>query len=51
MHEKFPLGPMVEPKPGPTLKPMLLLQKSVIKSRPVIDNNTVVQKKMTSTCI
>ena len=39
---------MVEPKPGPTLEiDVAAPEIEVIKSRPVIDNNAVIVKKIT----
>ena len=46
--EKFPLGPMIEPKPGPTLEMEVAAPDiEVTKSRPVNDNNAVIIKKIT----
>ena len=46
--EKFPFGPIVEPRPGPTFEiDVAAPEIEVIKSRPVKDNNAVIAKKIT----
>jgi len=45
--EKFPLGPITEPKPGPTLDiDVAAPEIEVIKSSPVNESNAVIIKKM-----
>ena len=45
--EKFPLGPIVSPRPGPTFEiAVAAAEIEVIKSKPVIDNNAVVIKNI-----
>ena len=45
--EKFQLGPMIDPNPGPTFEIEVAAPDiEVIKSRPVKDNNAVMIKKM-----
>ena len=44
--EKFPFGPIIEPKPGPTLEREVAAPEiEVIKSKPVRDNKAVKIKK------
>ena len=46
--EKFPLGPIIDPKPGPTLEIEVAAPDiEVIKSKPVNDNNAEIIKKIT----
>ena len=46
--EKFPLGPIVEPKPGPTLEiDVAAPEIDVMKSKPDKDNNADSPKKIT----
>tara|TARA_Y100000748_G_scaffold237694_1_gene201699 strand:- start:30 stop:221 length:192 start_codon:yes stop_codon:yes gene_type:complete len=46
--EKFPLGPIIDPSPGPTLDMEVAAPEiEVIKSRPVNDNSVVIIKKIT----
>ena len=46
--EKFPLGPIIDPKPGPTLEiDVAAPEIAVTKSRPDKDNNAVIIKKIT----
>ena len=45
--EKLPLGPIIEPKPGPTLEIEVAAPEiEVTKSRPVSDNKAVKIKKI-----
>ena len=45
--EKFPLGPMIDPNPGPTFEiDVAAPDIEVIKSSPVSDNNAVIIKKI-----
>ena len=45
--EKFPFGPIIDPKPGPTLEiEVAAPDKEVIKSSPVNDNNAAIIKKI-----
>ena len=47
--EKFPLGPIVEPSPGPTFEiDVAAPEIDVMKSRPVKESNIVILKKITS---
>jgi len=47
-EEKFPLGPIIEPSPGPTLDiDVAAPEIDVIKSRPVRESNAVIIKKIT----
>ena len=47
-EEKFPLGPIIDPKPGPTFEIEVAAPEiDVTKSRPVKDNNAVNIKKIT----
>tara|TARA_Y100001934_G_C12181531_1_gene691786 strand:+ start:811 stop:1041 length:231 start_codon:yes stop_codon:yes gene_type:complete len=47
-EEKLPLGPIVSPRPGPTLEIEVAAPEiEVIKSRPVKDNIAVKQKNIT----
>ena len=47
-EEKFPLGPIVSPSPGPTLEIEVAAPDiEVIKSKPVKDNIAVKKKKIT----
>ena len=44
--EKFPLGPIIGPKPGPTLEMEVAAPDiEVIKSKPVKDSNAEMTKK------
>ena len=46
--EKFPLGPIIDPRPGPTLDiEVAAPDMEVIKSNPVKDNKAVKIKKIT----
>ena len=46
-EEKFPFGPIIDPKPGPTLEiEVAAPDKDVIKSSPVNDNNAAIMKKI-----
>ena len=46
--EKFPLGPIIDPNPGPTLEiDVAAPDIEVIKSKPVNDNKAVMIKKIT----
>ena len=46
-EEKFPLGPIIDPKPGPTLDiDVAAPDIEVIKSRPVNESKAVIIKKM-----
>ena len=46
--EKFPLGPIIDPSPGPTFEiDVAAPDIEVIKSRPVNDSNAVIIKKIT----
>ena len=46
--EKFPLGPIIDPSPGPTFEIEVAAPDiEVIKSKPVRDNNAVMIKKIT----
>ena len=48
MNEKFPFGPIISPKPGPTLEIEVAAPDiEVIKSNPVNDNNAEITKKIT----
>ena len=45
--EKFPLGPISDPSPGPTLEIEVAAPDiAVIKSNPVKDNNAAKQRKI-----
>ena len=45
--EKFPLEPIIEPKPGPTLDiDVAAPEIEVIKSKPVKDKSAVIKKKI-----
>ena len=45
--EKFPLGPIIEPRPGPTFEIEVAAPEiDVMKSRPDKDNNVVMIKKI-----
>ena len=45
--EKFPLGPITDPNPGPTFEIEVAAPDiEVIKSRPVSDSNAVIIKKI-----
>ena len=45
--EKFPLEPIIEPKPGPTLDiDVAAPEIEVIKSKPVKDTSAVINKKI-----
>ena len=46
--EKFPLGPIVDPNPGPTFEMDVAAPDiEVIKSKPERDNSAVITKKIT----
>ena len=46
--EKFPLGPIIDPNPGPTLEiDVAAPDIEVIKSRPVNESKAVIIKKIT----
>ena len=46
--EKFPLGPITEPNPGPTFDiDVAAPEIDVIKSKPVIESSAVMIKKIT----
>ena len=46
--EKLPLGPIIEPRPGPTFEiDVAAPDIEVIKSRPVNDSKAVIIKKIT----
>jgi hypothetical protein len=46
--EKFPLGPIVEPNPGPTFEiDVAAPEIDVIKSKPLKDKNAVIKKNIT----
>ena len=46
--EKFPLGPIIEPSPGPTFDiDVAAPEIDVIKSKPVIESSAVMIKKIT----
>jgi hypothetical protein len=46
-EEKFPLGPIVDPKPGPTLEIEVAAPEiAVIKSSPLKDNNAANKKNI-----
>ena len=46
--EKFPLGPIIDPSPGPTFEiDVAAPDIDVRKSRPVIDRRAVIKKKIT----
>jgi hypothetical protein len=48
MLEKFPLGPIVEPNPGPTLEiDVAAPEIEVTKSKPLKDKNAVIIKNIT----
>ena len=47
-EEKSPLGPIIEPRPGPTLEiEVAAPEMEVTKSKPVKDNKAVKIKKIT----
>ena len=47
-EEKFPLGPMIDPNPGPTLEiEVAAPEMAVIKFKPVNESNAVIIKKIT----
>ena len=47
-EEKFPFGPIIDPRPGPTLEIAVAAPEiAVIKSKPVNDNSEVITKKIT----
>tara|TARA_B100001121_G_C18405521_1_gene487557 strand:+ start:382 stop:546 length:165 start_codon:yes stop_codon:yes gene_type:complete len=47
-EEKLPLGPIIDPRPGPTLDiDVAAPEIDVIKSRPVSDSKAVIIKKIT----
>ena len=47
IEEKSPLGPIVEPKPGPTLDiDVAAPEIEVIKSKPVKDKSAAIKKKI-----
>jgi hypothetical protein len=44
----LPLGPIVEPNPGPTFEiEVAAPEMEVIKSKPLKDNNAVIKKNIT----
>ena len=44
---KFPFGPIISPKPGPTLEiDVAAADIAVIKFKPLIDNRAVIIKKL-----
>ena len=46
--EKFPLGPIIDPNPGPTLEiDVAAPEIEVIKSKPVKESNAEITKKIT----
>ena len=46
--EKFPLGPIIDPNPGPTLEIEVAAPEiAVTKSRPVSDRSAVIRIKIT----
>ncbi len=46
-EEKFPLGPIVDPKPGPTFEIEVAAPEiAVIKSSPLKDNNAANKKNI-----
>ena len=46
--EKFPLGPIIDPNPGPTFEMEVAAPDiEVIKARPVKESNAVIIKKIT----
>ena len=46
--EKLPLGPIVEPNPGPTFEIEVAAPEiEVIKSKPLKDKNAVIKKNIT----
>tara|TARA_Y100001935_G_C16909492_1_gene315522 strand:- start:1 stop:273 length:273 start_codon:yes stop_codon:yes gene_type:complete len=46
--EKFPLGPIIPPKPGPTFDiDVAAPETAVIKSNPLIERSVVIIKKIT----
>ena len=46
-EEKFPFGPIIDPKPGPTFEiEVAAPEMDVIKSRPVNESNAVIVKKI-----
>ena len=50
-EEKFPLGPIVDPKPGPTLEIEVAAPEiAVIKSSPLKDNNAANKKNIIAWC-
>ena len=45
--EKFPLGPIIEPSPGPTFEIEVAAPEiAVIKSKPLNDNKAVIKKNI-----
>ena len=47
-EEKFPLGPIIDPKPGPTFEIEVAAPEiEVTKSRPLKDKNAVIKKNIT----
>ena len=45
--EKFPFGPIIDPRPGPTLEiDVAAPDIDVIKSRPVSESNAVIKKNI-----
>ena len=45
-EEKFPFGPITDPRPGPTLDiDVAAPDMEVMKSRPVNESNAVIKKK------
>tara|TARA_B100000073_G_scaffold211859_1_gene176046 strand:- start:44 stop:301 length:258 start_codon:yes stop_codon:yes gene_type:complete len=46
-NEKFPFGPIIPPRPGPTLDiDVAAPEIEVIKSNPLIDKSVVIKKKI-----
>ena len=46
--EKFPLGPIIDPRPGPTFDIEVAAPEiEVTKSRPLKDKNAVIKKNIT----
>ena len=46
--EKFPFGPIIDPKPGPTLEIEVAAPEiEVVKSNPLSDNKAAITKKIT----
>ena len=46
-EEKFPFGPIIDPRPGPTFDiEVAAPEMDVTKSRPVKDNKAAIKKKI-----